>query len=79
MSKIMSVVRSGALVVGGVLLSAGAAMAAIPADSVTALQSEITGDIGTASVAGYAIMTVSLGATIGMGLMSRFMNKGARG
>lgn len=45
----------------------------------TAVQTEVLSKVGIAVTAGFAIMTVVLGASIGFGLLSKFINKGAQG
>lgn len=66
------------------LLTAAATMAttasaAIDAAAVTAIQTEVLGDVETAVGAGFAIMAVVLGASVGMSLLGRFISKGANG
>lgn len=73
MKKIVSV----ALVALGTV--ACAAQAALDSTQVTAIQTEVLGDVDTAVTAGFAVMAVVLASTIGMSLLGRFMSKGANG
>lgn len=60
-------------------LLAGNAHAALDQAVVDGIQAEVIGDIGIATTAGFAILAVSLGATVGMSLIGRFISKGANG
>lgn len=66
--------------IGSALATVGSsAFAALDATAVTAVQTAVTTDTATASAAGFAVMTVVLGTSIGFGLLSKFINKGAKG
>lgn len=58
---------------------AGSAFAALDSGAVTAVQNEVLADAETAFSSGMAVLTVVLAMGIGMGLLSRFINKGANG
>jgi len=58
---------------------ASAAHAALDATIVTAVKDEVIADAGTATTAGFAVMAVVLGASVGMSLLGRFISKGANG
>lgn len=58
---------------------AGSAFAALDSTAVTAVQTEVLADAETAFGSGMAVLTVVLAMGIGMGLLSRFINKGANG
>ena len=58
---------------------AGSAFAALDSAAVTAVQTEVLADAETAFSSGMAVLTVVLAMGIGMGLLSRFINKGANG
>jgi len=58
---------------------AGSAFAALDSAAVTAVQTEVLADAETAFSSGMAVLTVVLAMSIGMGLLSRFINKGANG
>lgn len=57
----------------------GSAHAALDSTLVTAVQTEVLADAETAFGSGMAVLTVVLAMGIGMGLLSRFINKGANG
>lgn len=59
--------------------AATSAHAALDAAVVTGIKTEVLGDIDTAVAAGFAIMAVVLGASVGMSLLGRFISKGANG
>ena len=82
--KIMNVVRKYAApaVIGlSAVVGSAATMAAGSLDSttVTAVQASVIADAGTASGAGFAVMTVVLSLGIGFGLLQSFVRKGAKG
>lgn len=55
------------------------AHAALDAAAVTAIQTEVLGDVSTATGAGFAVMAVVLAASVGMSLLGTFIRKGANG
>jgi hypothetical protein len=63
----------------GVLMISGSANAALDGAAVTALQTEVLGDVTLAVGAGFAVLTVVLASSIGFGLLSKFINKGSNG
>lgn len=71
------------LIISGVVLSlatiSSAANAALDEAVVNAVKSTIIADAGTAVQAGFAVMAVVLGASVGMTLLGKFINKGASG
>lgn len=69
------------LTVSAVALSvfASTAHAALDAALVTAVKDGVIDDAGTATGAGFAVMAVVLGASVGMSLLGRFISKGANG
>jgi hypothetical protein len=81
--KIMNVVRkfaAPALVAASVVTSAASfAAGSLDSATVTAVQGSVIADAGTASGAGFAVMTVVLSLSIGFGLLSKFISKGAKG
>lgn len=82
--KMMNVARKyAAPVVLGLSVAVGSAasMAAgsLSADTVTAVQTSVLADAGTASGAGFAVMAVVLSLSIGFGLLQSFVRKGAKG
>jgi hypothetical protein len=60
-------------------LVSGSANAALDSTVITAIQTEVLGDVGLAVAAGFAILAVVLASSVGMSLLSRFINKGANG
>ena len=58
---------------------ATSAHAALDAAVVTAVKDGVIADAGTAVTAGFAVMAVVLGASVGMSLLGRFISKGANG
>ncbi len=56
-----------------------AANAALDAAVVTTVKDGVIADAGTAVTAGFAVMAVVLGASVGMSLLGRFISKGANG
>ena len=70
-------------IIGSMLIAAGtvatSAHAALDAAVVTAVQTEVLADVGTAVAAGFAIMAVVLASAVGMSLLGRFISKGANG
>ncbi len=82
--KMMNIARKyAAPVVLGLSAAVGsvASMAAgsLDATTVTAVQASVIADAGTASGAGFAVMTVVLSLGIGFGLLQSFVRKGAKG
>lgn len=82
--KIMNVVRKYAapvaLAAASVVAStASYAVGSLDSATVTAVQGSVIADAGTASGAGFAVMTVVLSLSIGFGLLSKFISKGAKG
>lgn len=81
--KIMNVVRKYAapvaLAAATVVSSAAFAAGSLDSATVTAVQGSVIADAGTASGAGFAVMTVVLSLSIGFGLLSKFISKGAKG
>ena len=63
--------------VGGLAVMSGAANAALDAAAVTAVQTEVLGDVALAAAAAIAIMTVVLGWDVGISLLKKFTKKGA--
>lgn len=63
----------------GVSFIATSAHAALDAAVVTAVKDGVVADAGTAVTAGFAVMAVVLGASVGMSLLGRFISKGANG
>lgn len=66
------VVTAGALI-------AGPASAALDATEVTNIKDAVLADASTAAGAGFAVMAVVLGLSVGFSLLSSFIKKGARG
>lgn len=60
-------------------MAATSAHAALDSAIVDAVQAEVIGDAQTAAGAGFAVMAVVLGLSVGMALLGRFISKGARG
>ncbi|ATG73931.1 hypothetical protein AN401_08740 [Zobellella denitrificans] len=60
-------------------LVAGTASAALDATAVADIQAAVIADASTAAGAGFAVMTVVLGLSVGFGLLRAFISKGARG
>lgn len=56
-----------------------AAHAALDAAVVSSVKDTVIADAGTATTAGFAVMAVVLGASVGMSLLGRFISKGANG
>ncbi len=56
-----------------------AAHAALDATLVSGVKDGVIADAGTATTAGFAVMAVVLGASVGMSLLGRFISKGANG
>lgn len=56
-----------------------AAHAALDAAVVSGVKDTVIADAGTATTAGFAVMAVVLGASVGMSLLGRFISKGANG
>ena len=82
--KMMNIVRKyGAPVVLGLSTAVGSAVSmaagSLAAETVTAVQTSVIADAGTASGAGFAVMTVVLSLGIGFGLLQSFVRKGAKG
>lgn len=81
--KFMNVVRKYAapvaLAAATVVSSAAFAAGSLDSAAVTAVQGSVIADAGTASGAGFAVMTVVLSLSIGFGLLSKFISKGAKG
>ncbi|ROQ27582.1 hypothetical protein [Gallaecimonas pentaromativorans] len=79
-ARLASGLKKAAVAVAAVGMSVGTAVAgSLDSATVTALQTSVTEDVNTAGTSGFAVMTVSLGLSIGMGLLSKFISKGARG
>lgn len=55
------------------------AHAALDATLVSTVKDGVIADAGTATTAGFAVMAVVLGASVGMSLLGRFISKGANG
>ncbi len=66
------------VLVMGATLSASA-HAALDSALVDTVKSGVIADAGTATSAGFAVMAVVLGASVGMSLLGRFISKGANG
>lgn len=82
--KMMNIARKyAAPVVLGLSAVVGSAVTmatgSLDAATVTAVQASVIEDAGTASGAGFAVMTVVLSLTIGFGLLQSFVRKGAKG
>ena len=60
-------------------LVASSANAALDATAITSIQTEVLADVALAVAAGFAILAVVLASSVGMSLLSRFINKGANG
>jgi hypothetical protein len=58
---------------------ASTAHAALDAALVTTVKDGVIADAGIATTAGFAVMAVVLGASVGMSLLGRFISKGANG
>jgi len=65
--------------VAGLSTVATTANAALDAAVVNGIKTEVLGDVGTAVTAGFGVMAVVLGASIGMSVLGRFISKGANG
>ncbi|MBN8446206.1 MAG: hypothetical protein J0M22_12145 [Gammaproteobacteria bacterium] len=70
-------ILSAALV--GLSFVASTAHAALDAAVVTSVKDGVIADAGTAVTAGFGVMAVVLGASVGMSLLGRFISKGANG
>jgi len=55
------------------------AHAALDEAQVTAIQTEVLGDVGIAVTAGFSVLAVALASSIGFSLVGRFISKGANG
>lgn len=81
--KMMNIARKyAAPVVLGLSAVAGSAVTmagSLDSATVTAVQASVIEDAGTASGAGFAVMTVVLSLGIGFGLLQSFVRKGAKG
>jgi hypothetical protein len=55
------------------------ANAALDSAQIDAIKTEVLADIGLAVAAGFGILAVVLASSVGMSLLSRFINKGANG
>jgi len=61
----------------GLAVMSGAANAALDPNAVTAVQTEVLGDVALVAAAAIAIMTVVLGWDVGISLLKKFTKKGA--
>ena len=77
MKKLQAVAMTTFVMFGAVLSSN--AHAALDAATVTAIQTEVLGDVSTAVAAGFAVLAVVLASSIGFSLLGRFISKGANG
>ncbi|MBE0349288.1 hypothetical protein [Pseudoalteromonas lipolytica] len=77
MKKLKAAVIATFVTAGAALSSS--AHAALDATQVTAIQTEVLGDVSTAVGAGFAVLAVSLASSIGFSLVGRFISKGANG
>ncbi|MCF2916405.1 MULTISPECIES: hypothetical protein [unclassified Pseudoalteromonas] len=77
MKNVKAVVITTFVTAGAALSSS--AHAALDAAQVTAIQTEVLGDVSTAVGAGFAVLAVSLASSIGFSLVGRFISKGANG
>jgi hypothetical protein len=68
---------TGSLVTAALI--SGPASAALDPTDVDAIKAAVLSDAGTAASAGFAVMAVVLGLSVGFGLLSSFIKKGARG
>ena len=75
--KLRSTLITAVTVVMGTLASA--AHAALDTTIVDGIKTEVLGDVDLAVAAGFGIMAVVLGASVGMSLLGRFISKGANG
>ena len=79
MKNIFTMKKIAAGTFAGVVMVSSSAHAALDGTAVTALQTEVLGDVSLATAAGFAVLTVVLASSIGFGLLSKFINKGANG
>ncbi|TGV17256.1 hypothetical protein E5N72_18700 [Pseudoalteromonas sp. MEBiC 03607] len=77
MKKLQAAVIATFVTVGATLSSS--AHAALDEATVTAIQTEVLGDVSTAVQAGFAVLAVVLASSIGFSLLGRFISKGANG
>ncbi|WP_217876711.1 hypothetical protein [Pseudoalteromonas shioyasakiensis] len=77
MKKVQAAVIATFVTAGAALSSS--AHAALDAAQVTAIQTEVLGDVSTAVAAGFAVLAVVLASSIGFSLLGRFISKGANG
>ncbi len=63
--------------VGGTVVNV--ANAALVQTDVDAIKTEVLADLAIAIAAGFSIFAVSIAAKVGFSMLSRFINKGARG
>jgi len=66
------------LVVALSLMSSGAFASGEVAAGITAAQTEITGYIGLAITAAFALLTLSLAPDVGLSLVKKWIRKGAK-
>ncbi|MBU2871530.1 hypothetical protein [Colwellia sp. E2M01] len=66
-------------VVGASFAVVGSSHAALDSAQIDAIKAEVLADVTLAVAAGFAILAVVLASTVGMSLLSRFINKGANG
>ncbi len=64
---------------GTTALLATNANAALDSTVIDSIKTEVLGDVNLAVAAGFAILAVTLASSVGMSLLSRFINKGANG
>ncbi len=64
---------------GASALLATNANAALDSAAIEAIKTEVLADVGLAVAAGFGILAVVLASSVGMSLLSRFINKGANG
>ncbi|WP_105188897.1 hypothetical protein [Pseudoalteromonas sp. T1lg48] len=67
------------VLVTGMALATSAAHAALDPVKVTAVETEVLADVATAAGSGMTVLGTVLATSVGMSLLSRFINKGANG
>lgn len=63
----------------GLSVVSAPSFAALDATEVTAIKDAVLADASTAATAGFGVMAVVLGLSVGFSLLSSFIKKGARG
>jgi len=77
--KKLNLTAVGAMVLTTAATLSTSANAALDSAQVTAIQTEVLGDVSLAVGAGFAVLAVVLASSIGFSLLGRFISKGASG